>query len=299
MHVNARARGQKSAEEDGALKWLGSVISNDDNTLRDSLSKSGTRVVSFAPILKWNMIPLAKISKRILSMGKAAMGCPIEIEFAVNIYKNKKPEFCLLQIKPIVLTGLKSIQTNSTDVEVFCKSHITLGDGKIDQIQDLIVVRHDSFDPAKTPEIAIEVEKINQNFDLKENYILSGPGRWGSADPWLGIPVNWRQISHAKIIIEVGRKDMPVDPSFGSHFFQNITSLHVAYITIDPKRRNDILNLDWLSRDNLKQSGQYVDWYRFNQPFLATLNGTTGAGIIYQPKPETPEIMDEEESSGI
>ena len=298
-HEDLHTYSIQSAEEDGALKWLGSVISNDDNTLRDSLSKSGTRIISFAPILKWNMIPLAKISKRILSLGKAAMGCPIEIEFAVNIYKNKKPEFCLLQIKPIVLTGLKSIQTNSTDVEVFCKSHITLGDGKIDQIQDLIVVRHDSFDPAKTPEIAIEVEKINQNFGLKENYILSGPGRWGSADPWLGIPVNWRQISQAKIIIEVGRKDMPVDPSFGSHFFQNITSLHVAYITIDPKRKNDILNLDWLSSDNLKQSGQYVDWYRFNQPFLATLNGMTGDGIIYQPKPETPEMMDEEESSGI
>ena len=174
-----------------------------------------------------------------------------------------------------------------------------MGDGKIDQIRDLIVVRHDSFDPAKTPEIAIEVENINQKFGLKENYILSGPGRWGSADPWLGIPVNWRQISQAKIIIEVGRKDMPVDPSFGSHFFQNITSLHVAYITIDPKRKNDILNLDWLSSDNLKQSGQYVDWYRFNQPFLATLNGMTGDGIIYQPKADTPEMMDEEESSGI
>ena len=289
----------RDAEKDGALKWLGSVISNDDNTLRDSLSKSGTRIVSFAPILKWNTIPLADIANRMLSLGKTALGCPIEIEFAVNMQKNKNPEFCLLQIKPMVLTGLKSIQTIATDVGVFCKSHVTLGDGKIDQIHDLIVVRPDSFNPAKTPDIAKEVDKMNQNFGLKENYILSGPGRWGSADPWLGIPVRWQQISQAKVIIEVGRTDMPVDPSFGSHFFQNITSLHVAYFTIDPRRRKDLLDMDWLSQDNLVQSGKFVDWYRFDQPFLATLDGTTGKGLIFRPEPEEPETMDEEESSGI
>ena len=268
------------------------MISNDDNTLRDSLSKSGTRIVSFAPILKWNTIPLADIANRMLSLGKTALGCPIEIEFAVNMQKNKNPEFCLLQIKPMVLTGLKSIQTIATDVGVFCKSHVTLGDGKIDQIHDLIVVRPDSFNPAKTPDIAKEVDKLNQKFGLKENYILSGPGRWGSADPWLGIPVRWQQISQAKVIIEVGRTDMPVDPSFGSHFFQNITSLHVAYFTIDPRRRKDLLDMDWLSQDNLVQSGKFVDWYRFDQPFLATLDGTTGKGLIFRPEPEEPEIMD-------
>jgi len=289
----------RNAEDDGALKWVGSVISNDDNTLRDTLSKSGTRIVSFAPILKWNAIPLADIANRLLSLGKASLGCPIEIEFAVNLKKNTKPEFCVLQIKPMVLTGLKSIQINATDVDAFCKSHVTLGDGKIDHIHDLIVVRPDSFDTAKTPDIAQEVDKINRNFGSKENYIISGPGRWGSADPWLGIPVKWQQISQAKVIIEVGRTDMPVDPSFGSHFFQNITSLHVAYFTIDSKRRKDLLDLDWLSKDNLVQSGNFVDWYRFDKPFLATLDGMTGTGFIYRPEPDEPEIMDEEESSGI
>ena len=163
----------------------------------------------------------------------------------------------------------------------------------------MIVVRPDSFDTAKTPDIAQEVDKINRNFGSKENYIISGPGRWGSADPWLGIPVKWQQISQAKVIIEVGRTDMPVDPSFGSHFFQNITSLHVAYFTIDSKRRKDLLDLDWLSKDNLVQSGNFVDWYRFDKPFLATLDGMTGTGFIYRPEPDEPEIMDEEESSGI
>jgi hypothetical protein len=288
----------KVAEEDGSLKWLGSVISNDDNTLRDSLATIGTRIVSFAPILKWNSIPLAEISNRMLTLGKAALGCPVEIEFAVTLKKNETPEFCLLQIKPMVLTGLKSIQFNPKNVDPICKSNITLGDGKIDQVYDIVVVRPETFDPAKTSEIAKEVEKINNQFGLKEKYILSGPGRWGSADPWLGIPVKWQQISQAKVIIEVGRTDMPVDPSFGSHFFQNITSLHVAYFTIDPKRI-DILNLNWLPKENLVQSKTYVDWYRFEDPFLVTLDGTTGKGFIYKPEPEELEIMDEEESSGI
>lgn len=289
----------KDAEDDGSLKWLASVISNDDNTLRDSLSKSGTRIVSFAPLLKWNTIPLAEIANQILSLGKTALGCPVEIEFAVNMKPDEKPDFCLLQIKPMVLTGLKSYQTQLTESDAFCKSHITLGDGKYDQIRDFVMVRPESFDLSKTKEIAQEVDEINREFGHDENYILSGPGRWGSADPWLGIPVNWRQISQAKIIIEVGRKDLPVDLSFGSHFFQNITSLHVAYFTIDPKRRVDSLNIDWLQDDCLIKSGTYVNWYHFEQPFVATLDGTTGKGLIFQPIPEEIEIMDEEESSGI
>ena len=162
---------------------------------------------------------------------------------------------------------------------IFCKSDITLGGGKIDTVQDLIVVRPDSFDPAKTLEIAVEVEKMNQKFEMDTHYILCGPGRWGSADPWLGIPVNWRQISQAKVIIEVGRDDMPVDPSFGSHFFQNITSLHVAYFTIDPKGKHDHLNLDWISQDSLVKSGTYVDWYRLESPFMTKLDGMTGLGL--------------------
>jgi len=286
------------AETDGSLKWVGSVLSSDDNTLRESLTQKGTRIVSFNPILKWNSFPFADIANSLLAMGQAALGCPIEIEFAVNLVKNKPPEFCLLQIKPMVLTGLKSIQTVDLDSQMFCKSQVTLGDGKIDDIVDFIVVRGETFDPAKTPEIAKEVDEINQQFKSK-NYMLAGPGRWGSADPWLGIPVDWRQISQAKVIIEVGRPDLPVDPSFGSHFFQNITSLHVAYFTIDPKRRRDVMELDWLKTEEKYYTGKYIDWYRLKNPMLTTLDGTTGQGLIYQPIVIEPEFMDEEESTGI
>ena len=291
----------KDAEEDGSLKWIGSVISHEDNTMRDSLSTLGTRVVSFAPILKWDTIPLASLAKEMLSIGKKALGCPVEIEFAVNISKDVKPEFCLLQIKPIVLTGLQKIvdDEKSESKKIFCKSDITLGDGKIENIKDMIVVRRDSFDPSKTTEIAKEVSRLNKKFKNDQQYIICGPGRWGSADPWLGIPVQWRQISQAKAIIEVGLKELPIDPSFGSHFFQNITSLHIAYITINPKSKNDQLDLKWIPDDSLVESTKYIDRYRFERPLAITLDGTTGKGVILQPLDITKESMDEEESSGI
>ena len=292
----------KQAEDDGSLKWSGSVISHDDGTIRDSLSTSGSRIISFAPILKWNSIPFSELAKEMLSLGKKALGCPVEIEFAVNMHEEKKPEFCLLQIKPMVVTGL---HRSSKDEKVesktrFCKSSVTLGDGMIDDIKDLIIVKEETFDPSKTKDIAREVSLLNKKFKNKKQYVICGPGRWGSADPWLGIPVQWREISQAKAIIEVGLKDLPIDPSFGSHFFQNITSLHVAYFTVNPKNKDDQLDLKWLCDDHLKKSNKYTDWYHFDKPMTITLNGTTGKGEIYQPM-ENKEliIMDEEESSGI
>ena len=294
--------GLKQAEEDGSLKWSGSVISHEDGTIRDTLSTSGSRIVSFAPILKWDTIPFSKLAKEMLSLGKKALGCPVEIEFAVNMHEDIKPEFCLLQIKPMVLTGLYRSK-NDTGIEskkLFCKSSVTLGDGRVDNIKDLIIIKENSFDPSKTQDIAKEVSKLNKKFKNKHKYVIAGPGRWGSADPWLGIPVQWRQISQAKAIIEVGLEDLPIDPSFGSHFFQNITSLHVAYFTVNPKNKNDQLNLEWLNDDHLLESNQYTEWYHFNDPITITLDGTTGDGEIYQPNANNgPLNMDEEESSGI
>ena len=292
----------KHAEDDGSLKWSGSVISHDDGTIRDSLSTSGSRIISFAPILKWNSIPFSELAKEMLSLGKKALGCPVEIEFAVNMHEEKKPEFCLLQIKPMVVTGL---HRSSKDEKVesktrFCKSSVTLGDGMIDDIKDLIIVKEETFDPSKTKDIAREVSLLNKKFKNKKQYVICGPGRWGSADPWLGIPVQWREISQAKAIIEVGLKDLPIDPSFGSHFFQNITSLHVAYFTVNPKNKDDQLDLKWLCNNHLKKSNKYTDWYHFDKPMTITLNGTTGKGEIYKPmKNKELIIMDEEESSGI
>ena len=292
----------EQAEKDGSLKWSGSVISHDDGTIRDTLSVSGPRIVSFAPILKWDTIPFSKLAKNILSIGKKALGCPVEIEFAVNLYDNGKPEFCLLQIKPMVLTGLqrsaKGMESESK--KIFCKSSITLGDGRIEDIKNLILVRKSTFETSKTSDIAKEVLKLNKKFKRKEKYIIAGPGRWGSADPWLGIPVQWNQISQAKAIIEVGMEELPIDPSFGSHFFQNLTSLHIPYFTINPKNNNDQLKFDWINDDCLMESYNYIEWYQFKKPLTIILDGTTGMGEIYQPVNEKVTlVMDEEESSGI
>lgn len=133
----------------------------------------------------------------------------------------------------------------------------------------------------------------------KRPYILVGPGRWGSSDPWLGVPLNWQQISNTKMIIELGHQDFPVDPSFGSHFFQNIISLHVGYLTIDHKNKNDFLNSKWLETINPKQEKNHISWYQFKDPFRSIIDGLTGKGKVIIPKPEKIEIMDEEDSSGI
>ena len=289
------------AEEDGALKWLGSVISKDDGMIRDSLSKDGSRIVSFAPILKWNTIPFTSLAKKIISLCTKSLGCPVEIEFAVNIYDDDKPEFCLLQIKPMIMTGLKRV-INSNKLEsssIFCKSNVTLGDGTFNNIYDLVLVRLESFDIGKTKEIASEISIINRKFKNKNKYILCGPGRWGSADSWLGIPVQWQEISNAKAIVEIGSEDLPIDPSFGSHFFQNITSLHIPYFTINLKKKNDHLDLDWINKDSAHYKGKYTDWFHFKNPLRITVDGSIGLGIISQPIIPNYKSMSEKDSTGI
>ena len=292
----------EDAEIDGALKWVGSSISKEDGTIKDSLLSPGTRIVSFSPILKWGNIPFDKLALEILSVGKKALGCPVEIEFAVNINRNALPEFHLLQIKPMVLTGLHRSNKIKTfkKSSLLCKSSVSLGDGRIDTIKDLIIVRPNTFDISKSKEIAKELSKINKKFKKGRKYILCGPGRWGSTDPWLGIPVQWQFISNSKVIIEMGLKDLPIDPSFGSHFFQNITSLHVSYFTIDYKQKADFLNIDFLKNFKVQDSGKYIDWYCFDNPFNVIVDGSNGMGIIERPNTSIPkDVMDEEESSGI
>ncbi|MBA65587.1 MAG: hypothetical protein CMG55_07290 [Candidatus Marinimicrobia bacterium] len=291
----------KEAEIDDTLKWMGSVISKEDNTIKDSLNYKGIRIISFAPILKWKHMPFAELAKKMLSTGKKALGCPIEIEFAVNINADQKPEFCLLQIKPMVLTGLhKQPEKKASDEsKIFCSSTVTLGDGKIDHLKDLIIIRPELFDINKTTEIAKEISIFNNKFKKNHQYILAGPGRWGTSDKWLGIPVQWREISQAKTIIEIGLPELSIDPSFGSHFFQNITNMHIAYFTVNPKQKKDILDIEYLKRFEIYKSGKYLKWYKFKNPFSVIVNGSNGQGSIDFPINNKTETMNEEESSGI
>ena len=293
----------KTAEKDGSLKWSGSVVSNEDNVIRDNLSQKGTRVVTFTPILKWSMFPIVDILNNLLEMGKDALGCEVEIEFAVNIFedKNKKPEFSLLQIKPMVMGGSRELinMDNEPSKSVLCNSKVTLGDGFIDNVQHIIFVDPKRFRASNTKQIAKEIHQLNNMMINKDPYILAGPGRWGSADPWLGIPVNWEQISGASAIIEIGIKDFPVDPSFGSHFFQNITSMRLGYFTIDHTSKDESFDHKWLEKQKVFKNKKFATCYILEQPLRIKIDGQTGNGIILKPKISDIEPMNEHEASGI
>ena len=200
----------------------------------------------------------------------------------------------------MLLTSTKSISFEKLkSEEIFCQSKITLGNGTTDTIKNLLYLRADKYEPSKSIKIAKEIEKYNKSIGKSNPYILAGPGRWGSADPWLGVPINWQQISNAKFIIEIGNKIFPVDPSFGSHFFQNLTSLHIGYFTIDNKNKNDFINDLWLNDFKIKEKGEYIEWYQFKDSFKTIIDGLSGKGKILIPMPKENIKMDEEESTGI
>jgi CheY-like chemotaxis protein len=288
-----------TAEKDGQLFWAGSVVSVDDNIIRDSLHYSGTRVITFAQILKWKQFPLTDILIELLEIGRTALGNPVEIEFSVNLNrKNNKAEFCLLQIRPMLVSGTQQFyqRTNYNDDDLLCKSTISLGNGTINDIRDIIYVDIEKFDIAKTKIIAEEVETINKKLGRNNPYLLIGPGRWGTADEWLGIPVDWNQISNTAAIVEIGLEKLPIDQSFGTHFFQNIAGMRIGYFTIDHKRKQDRINHKNITNLPVHKKMEYTTWIRVNKPLVININGNTGEGIIAKfPK----EIMDEEKSTGI
>lgn len=293
------------AEQDGVLKHVASVVCSQDSVIRDSLSYDGTRVVTFAPILKWRKIQLAEILNEILDIGRHALGGPVEIEFAVNIFPgtSRKPEFCLLQIRPMHSSNLNTdidlITAESEDI--VARSHITLGDGTIDNIYNIVFIDKDSFNPAKSEDIAREIDTFNQRLGNQRPYILIGPGRWGSADPWLGVPVRWDQISNAKVIVEVGLDKYNIDPSFGSHFFQIVTGMKIAYFTINPKNKEDSINWDWLADKEPVDSTEFIRWIQLDQPITVHVDGISGKGVIKKPDENITDFepMDEQESTGI
>ena len=290
-----------TAERDGELKWAASVVSQSDNIIRHSLRYDGVRVITFPDILKWKKTGILEIIKNILQSGEQALGCPLEIEYAINFFNDKIDEFCLLQIKPMLITGMdmKKDLALKKDHQLICKSSLVLGNGLIENIKNIIYVDPERFDTSKTKDIAKEIEKINAQMKTNQSYILIGPGRWGSADPWLGVPVEWDQISKAKVIIEFGMENFPVDPSFGSHFFQNVTSMRIGYFTLNHKNKDDGLNTKWIESQPIKKKTDNLIWIEPNEPIKVIINGQSGEGIITNKTMAKKDIMDEHESSGI
>jgi CheY-like chemotaxis protein len=301
--TNLESYGLDIAESDGELYWSGSVVSAQDDIVRDSLDNPGTRVITFANILKWRIFPLTNILKDLLQICQVSLGSPVEIEFAVNLYRNKpkSSEFCLLQIKPLVIGDSGSIDAilDHADQNIIGQSTISLGNGIISDIRHIVHVDLDTFEVSKSVKIAQEIEHFNNMLKPKIPYILSGPGRWGTADPWLGIPVDWQQISGARVIVELGMEKLPVDPSFGSHFFQNIASLRIGYLTINHNRKDEWYDLSKIIDSKVLEKQTYTRLIELSRPLIVNINGKNGEGLIVESVPDEKETMDEQESTGI
>jgi len=283
----------EAAEKDGTLFYAGSTYSLQNHTVYDGIGRDGVRLVTFAPILKHSLFPLSDILDYLLKLGKWGMGSEIEIEFALNLSKGnnaagfkEKPELNILQMRPLVVNDeLEALDLkNNNDNDLICRSSKALGNGVVDNIRDIVFVDIDRFSRAKSREAAIEIAKLNAKFfKEKRKYLLVGVGRWGSTDPWLGIPVTWEQISNAGCIVESNFRDFNVTPSQGSHFFQNLTSFRVGYITIDAKRTNDFIDWAWLRNQKIKAQLKYVTHIRLEAPIIVKINGQENKGIVIKP----------------
>jgi CheY-like chemotaxis protein len=276
------------AESHGTLGPVGSVFSNEENAVFDGLSRRGIRIVTMAGVLKGKAFPLPEVMAFLLKVGAAASSSPVEIEFAVNLSgtPDKPHEFGFLQIRPLVLGAeSRQVQINGISPEdAICISHKALGNGLIQGICDVVYVRRKTFDRGATPKIADEVGSLNTKLKgRKRPYLLIGPGRWGSADPWLGIPVKWAQISGVRCIIETDLEDIRVEPSQGSHFFQNIVSFGIGYLTVDPRGNEDVLDTRWLDDQPSETETEHLRHVAFEDPVRIALDGRKNFGVVMKP----------------
>ncbi len=278
-------RSVADATEETVVKMLSSTYLPDEHRIRDSVSQPGHRVITFAQVLKYNLFPLPDILKEILSMGEQGMGCPVEMEFSVNLFpKKERPgEFAILQVRPMT-AAVEQMRVSIKKDEInraFCFSKQGLGNTDRDDISDIIYVKPSDFDPAKTSVIANEIQKLNaQILKTGKKYLLVGPGRWGSADRWLGIPVTWRDICGVGAIVEAFSDKLKAEPSQGSHFFHNITTLGINYITIAEKNES-FLNWDSLLALPKINETQYVVHARAENGIRLKVDGRKSECMIY------------------
>ncbi|MEO6326229.1 MAG: PEP/pyruvate-binding domain-containing protein [Thermoanaerobaculia bacterium] len=276
------------AERDGTLHALGSSYSTENDAVSDGLSRAGIRLVSFAPVLKHGLFPLGPLLHELLDMGSAGMGAPVEIEFAVNLSARPR-EFGFLQMRPLALSRERvELEIGEVDpARLVCRSSRVMGNGKIEGIRDLVVVDFHRFERAESPLAALEIARLNGMLAAQQRpYLLIGVGRWGSRDPWLGIPVTWDQISGARAIVEAGLKDFKVSPSQGSHFFQNLTSFNVGYFTVNPDAgaSEGFVDWEWLSMLPALSEASHVRHLRLAAPVLIKMNGHRNEGVVYKPE---------------
>jgi hypothetical protein len=273
------------AEKHGTLNHAASVLNPDNDTTTPGLDVPGPRVINFADILKYNYIPLAPTLKTVLDVVTEACGTSVEIEFAVDLSKdsNGNASFYLLQIKPVLGSGAGyNIDTETIhENELILLSRKTMGNGVISDISDIVFIDPDKFDKRFTIEMAGEIALVNEAM-VKENrrYILIGPGRWGTNDSSLGIPVAWPQISNAKVIVEVSLPDFHPDASLGSHFFHNVTSMNVGYFSVNQDSDEDMISWDRIRAQKVIGKSEFLCHVKFEKPLLIRMDGKKGIAVI-------------------
>lgn len=278
----------KDAEADGSLNYIASTYDPYDMVIRDGIYPGGRKVITFANILQHDVFPLPRLLQLAQKYGQGEMRRPVEIEFAVNFDANKKTGvFYLLQIRPMVdiKADLDEDLSLIPEDKIILKSENSLGHGVIDDICDVIYVKTDGYSASNNQLIAYDIEKLNKKFlDEGKHYVLVGPGRWGSSDTWLGIPVKWPNISAARIIVEAGLTNYRVDPSQGTHFFQNLTSFGVGYFTINAFMNDGVYNQDYLNSLPAVEETKYLRWVRFESPLTVKMDGKKKLGIVALPE---------------
>ena len=273
----------KEAEADGALTYIASTYDPYDMVIRDGIYPGGRKVITFANVLQHDVFPLADILRLTQQYGQGEMRRPVEIEFAANLNDDRTGTFYLLQIRPIVDCKKMLEEDLSTipDEDVIIRSNNSLGHGIMDEMQDLVYVKTDGYSASNNQLIAYDIEKLNAEF-LREgkNYILVGPGRWGSSDTWLGIPVKWPHISAARVIVEAGLTNYRVDPSQGTHFFQNLTSFGVGYFTVNAYRNDGIYDQAYLDSLPAVHETKFLRHIHFDRPLVVKMDGKKNIGVV-------------------
>ncbi|NLO70001.1 MAG: phosphoenolpyruvate synthase [Porphyromonadaceae bacterium] len=278
----------QDAEHDGTLRYVASTFNHHDQRIYDNVFEQGRKVITFANILQHNVFPLAEILQHVLHIAHLEMGRPIEIEFAVDLDYTEIPshKFYLLQIRPIVdnKAMINEDIGNIPNENTIINCDNALGHGITGDIYDIVYVKPDAFNAAKNQLIMYDIEKVNKKMlEEDRHYVLVGPGRWGSSDHWLGIPVKWAHISNSRVIVESGLSNYRIDPSQGTHFFQNLTSFGVSYFTINPYQNEGSYDLDFLNAQPAIYESEYIRHVRFEKPIVVKVDGRKKKGVVMKP----------------
>jgi CheY-like chemotaxis protein len=301
-HWQERRFSLDAAESDGTLQAVASTYSRDNHAVYDGMSRAGARIVSFAPMLKHGTFPLAEILDVLVRAGEDALGHPVEIEFAVRLpqqaglvsgqatigqVSGQAAEFGFLQIRPLTLArDSEDLALDDVRPErLICLSSKVLGNGRIENLHDVVVVDSQRFERSRSQEVAQAVAQFNRLLNGENRpYLLIGVGRWGSNEPWLGIPVEWDEISGARVIVEAGFHDFRVTPSQGSHFFQNLTAFQIGYFTVNPDAGEGSIDWQWLTEQPAVGEQGCVRHLQFAEPIRVVMNSHTSQGVIFKPE---------------